>query len=115
MGTPAASRHLPPHGSNNNIRKETQVFKIYGTDDNNQIRAQETADLVAALRISKEMRDAGYSFVTMASENPEHVGKHGVDTIADGKTPDGHDYDWSKAGRAGKPRASDRVITKKDF
>ncbi|OYX96529.1 MAG: hypothetical protein B7Y74_00955, partial [Novosphingobium sp. 35-62-5] len=25
----------------------------------------------------------------------------GVDAVTDGKTPDGHDYDWSKAGRAG--------------
>lgn len=91
------------------------MFKIYGTDANNQIHAQETAELVAALRITQEMRDAGYTFVTMASENPDHVGKAGVDTIADGKTPDGHAYDWSKAGRAGKPRAGDRVITKKDF
>jgi len=37
------------------------VFKIYGTDGNNQIQAQETADLVAALRVSREMRDAGYT------------------------------------------------------
>ena len=91
------------------------MFKIYGTDGNNQIHAQETADLVAALRISKAMRDTGYTFVTMASENPDHVGKAGVDTIAHGKTPDGHDYDWSKADRAGKPRARDRLVTKKDF
>ncbi len=91
------------------------MFKIYGTDGNNQIHAQETDNLVTALRITKEMRDAGYTFVTMASENPQHVGKAGVDTIVDGKTPDGHDYDWSKAGRAGKPRAGDRVISKKDF
>ena len=91
------------------------MFKIYGTDSNKQIHAQETADLVTALRIAKEMRDTGHRFVTMASENPEHVGKPGVDTVADGKTPDGHDYDWSKAGRAGRPRAGDRLITKKDF
>ncbi len=90
------------------------MFKIYGTESNGHIHAQETDNLVTALRITKEMRDAGYSFVTMASENPQSVGKPGVDTIVDGKTPDGHDYDWSKAGRAGKPRAGDRVITKKD-
>lgn len=91
------------------------MFKIYGTDGNNQIHAEETTELVAALRISKEMRNEGYTFVTMASENPQHVGKPGVDAVADGKTPDGHDYDWSKAGRAGRPRAGDRLITKKDF
>lgn len=91
------------------------MFKIYGTDSNKQIHAQETADLVDALRISRELRDTGYTFVTMASENPQSVGKQGVDAIVDGKTPDGHNYDWSKAGRAGRPRANDRLITKKDF
>ena len=90
------------------------MFKIYGTDSNNQIHAQETSNLVTALRLTNEMRSAGYTFVTMASENPQQVGKLGVDAIVDGKTPDGHDYDWSKADRAGKPRARDRVIAKKD-
>ena len=74
----------------------------------------ETADLVQALQITKEKRDAGYTFVTMASENPQNVGKQGVDAVVDGKTPDGQDYDWSKAGRAGKPRRGDKVITNKD-
>ena len=91
------------------------MFKIYGTDSSNQIHTQETTNLVTALRITREMRDAGYTFVTMASENPQQVGKPGVDTVADGKTPDGQIYDWSKAERAGKPRARDRLITIKDF
>jgi hypothetical protein len=69
---------------------------------------------VQALQITKDKRDAGYSFVTMASENTQHVGKQGVDAVVDGKTPDGQAYDWSKAGRAGTPRRNDRVITKKD-
>jgi hypothetical protein len=41
------------------------------------------------------------------------VGKPGVDAVVDGKTPDGHDYEWSKAGRAGKPRRHDTVMAKK--
>lgn len=90
------------------------MFKIYWTDGNNQVHGEETADLVQALQITKDKRDAGYSFVTMVSENTQHVGKPGVDTIVDGKTPDGQDYDWSKAGRAGKPRRNDKVITNKD-
>jgi hypothetical protein len=51
----------------------------------------------------------------MASENAQSVGRPGVDAVVNGKTPDGHDYDWSKADRAGKPRARDRLITQKDF
>ena len=90
------------------------MFKIYWTDHDHQSHGHESADLVQALQITKEKRDAGCTFVTMASENPQHVGRPGVDTVIDGKTPDGQDYDWSKAGRAGKPRKGDRIITNKD-
>lgn len=90
------------------------MFKIYWTDENHQVHGEETAELTAALQIAKDKRDAGHRFVTMVSENIQHVGKPGVDTIVDGKTPDGQDYDWSKAGRAGKPRRNDKVITNKD-
>jgi hypothetical protein len=90
------------------------MFKIYWTDEHNAVHGLETTELVQALQITKDKRDAGCTFVTMVSENPQHVGKQGVDTIVDGKTPDGHDYDWSKAGRAGKPRRNDKVITNKD-
>ena len=90
------------------------MFKIYWTDDHNQSHGEEATELTQALQITKDKRDAGYRFVTMASENTQHVGKQGVDTISDGKTPDGQDYDWSKAGRAGRPRRNDKVITNKD-
>lgn len=90
------------------------MFKIYWTDEDQQVHGEETAELGQALQITKAKRDAGHRFVTMASENPQHAGKPGVDTVADGKTPDGQDYDWSKAGRAGRPRKNDRIITNKD-
>jgi len=90
------------------------MFKIYWTDENGQAHGQEASEIVQALQITKEKRDAGHTFVTMASENPQNAGKPGVDTVADGKTPDGQVYDWSKAGRAGRPRSTDRIITDKD-
>ncbi|WP_294768506.1 hypothetical protein [uncultured Rhodoferax sp.] len=90
------------------------MFKIYWTDHEGQSHGQTCTELVQALQVTKEKRDAGHSFVTMASENPQHTGKQGVDSIVDGKTPDGQVYDWSKAGRAGKPRKTDRIITDKD-
>ncbi len=93
---------------------EFAMFKIYWTDHDNTVHGQEASAIVQALQITKEKRDAGYTFVTMANENPQHVGKQGVDTIVDGKTPDGHAYEWSKAGRAGTPRRKDQIITKKD-
>lgn len=43
-------------------------------------------------------------FVTFVSQNADSVGKPGVDTIANGMTPDGHKYEWSKQHRAGATR-----------
>ena len=86
------------------------MFKIYWTDANAQACSQDEALLTRALDIVKARRDAGHSFVTMVAEDPSHVGKPGVDAVVDGKTPDGQDYDWSKAGRAGKPRKHDKVV-----
>lgn len=40
-------------------------------------------------------------FVGFVSQNANSVGSSGVDTIADGKTPDGHPYEWTKQHRAG--------------
>nr|WP_315847582.1 hypothetical protein [uncultured Rhodoferax sp.] len=90
------------------------MFKIYWTDETGHAHGLEAEAIVQALQITKQKRDAGYAFVTMVSENPQNAGKPGVDTVADGKTPDGQDYDWSKAGRAGRPRKTDRIITNKD-
>jgi hypothetical protein len=90
------------------------MFKIYWTDANAQACSQDEAMLTQALDIVKARRDAGHSFVTMVAEDPSHVGKPGVDAVVDGKTPDGQDYDWSKAGRAGKPRKHDKVVAVKD-
>jgi hypothetical protein len=94
--------------------RKLRMFKIYWTDPHGQVIGQETPDLTLALQMAKHQREAGCTFVTMVSENPQHMGKQGVDTIADGKTPDGQDYDWSKAGRAGRPKKNDRIITNKD-
>lgn len=90
------------------------MFKIYWTGSHNEACSQNEELLTKALDIVKEKRDAGYAFVTMVAEDPRHVGKPGVDAVVDGKTPDGHDYEWSKAGRAGKPRKHDKIIVSKD-
>ena len=60
-----------------------------------------------AMRLMTQLRkEPQNQFVTMVSQNPNSVGKPGVDSIENGKTPDGHAYTWSKAGRAGKTRGS---------
>ena len=90
------------------------MFKIYWTDAHNAACSHDEASLTKALEIVKARRDAGHRFVTLVAEDPHHVGKPGVDSVVDGKTPDGQDYDWSKAGRAGKPRKNDKLVVAKD-
>lgn len=90
------------------------MFKIYWTGTHNEACSQNEERLTQALDLVKEKRDAGYAFVTMVAEDPHQVGKPGVDAVVDGKTPDGHDYEWSKAGRAGKPRKNDKIRVNKD-
>lgn len=57
-----------------------------------------------ALALVNVKRCAGFRHVSMSVENPNQVGKLGVDTVKDGKTPDGQDYEWSKADRAGRTK-----------
>ena len=42
------------------------------------------------------------AFVTIKSDNFEVVGRFGVDSVVDGKCPDGIAYDWNKASRIGR-------------
>lgn len=83
------------------------MFKVYWTLENGEVMGYEVEGLEEALGMTEMQRKAGRRFVTMASEDPNSVGKLGVDSVVDGKTPDGEVYDWSKAGRAGKMRPSD--------
>ena len=43
-------------------------------------------------------------FVTICGPNFEVCGIFGVDSVRDGKCPDGVDYDWNKASRIGATR-----------
>ena len=88
------------------------MFKIYWTAADSEACSQDEESLTKALEIVKAKRDAGHSFVTMVAEDPRHIGKPGVDAVVDGETPDGQDYEWSKAGRAGKSRKHDKVVVK---
>lgn len=53
--------------------------------------------MMSALNEMAELRKtAGVEFVSMVSQNGDSVGKPGVDSIVDGKTPDGVEYSWTK-------------------
>lgn len=61
--------------------------------------------------------DPRNAHVTISSELRDMIGAPGVNAVEDGKTPDGHAYEWSKAGRAGASRrnASEPPKTRKDM
>jgi predicted NUDIX family phosphoesterase len=57
--------------------------------------------LTLALELCEELRrrkrnGEAISFIGMVSEDANQVGEMGVDSIVEGKTPDGHVYDWKK-------------------
>jgi hypothetical protein len=56
------------------------------------------ATLDQAMRFAKDWS----GFVTIQGPDFEVCGVFGVDTIKDGKCPDGIDYDWNKSSRIGR-------------
>ena len=73
------------------------MFKVYYTDPKtNKAYSWDCNGLVDALTLAKRFREEGMSFVTMVSEDPNSVGKPGVDSVEDGLLPDGNAYGWKK-------------------
>jgi hypothetical protein len=62
--------------------------------------AYEVRSLDEAMKYAKMLNE----FVTITGPDFEIVGMFGVDTIKDGKCPDGVAYDWNKASRIGAPK-----------
>lgn len=60
----------------------------------------EVHSLDEAMKWAKKMNE----FVTIKGPEFEIVGMFGVDTVADGKCPDGVAYDWNKTSRIGAPK-----------
>ena len=55
----------------------------------------ESNKMSAALKFADELRkDSSNQFITMTSQNNNCVGKQGVDTVANGKLPNGEKYEW---------------------
>lgn len=74
------------------------VFWIEQTPDGEQSRHQDCGDdLNLALRVAEDQRKrADVHHVSICAESPNQVGRAGVDTVTDGKLPDGSDYTWKK-------------------
>lgn len=56
--------------------------------------------LAEAMNVAKSLNE----FVTIKGADFEVCGMFGVDSVADGKCPDGVAYDWNKASRIGATR-----------
>lgn len=69
------------------------MYKIYWTD-NDQPCSVDEGELGVALKMAESLRKAGKQFVTMVGQNPDQVGKSGVDAVVNGVLPDGSDYLW---------------------
>ena len=97
------------------------VFYLYNTEPEGQTpvwlpqcKAFTDAQMSEALALCQQLRkDERHAHVTISSELRDMVGPVGVAAVEDGKTPDGHDYQWSKAGRAGASRKNAQEAPKR--
>jgi len=69
------------------------IYKVIGKEEEFKVLT-----LAEAMNVAKSMNE----FVTIKGADFEIVGVFGVDTIKDGKCPDGVAYDWNKASRIGR-------------
>lgn len=69
------------------------IYKVIGKEEEFKVLT-----LAEAMNVAKSMNE----FVTIKGTDFEIVGIFGVDTIKDGKCPDGVAYDWNKASRIGR-------------
>jgi len=65
----------------------------------------EDTNLGEALKLTETLRSHPQNrHVCISSELGDMIGKAGVSAVENGKTPDGHDYEWSKQHRGAGPR-----------
>jgi hypothetical protein len=70
------------------------MYKVYWTDSNGAACSEDYAEMVEALTQANHLRTIGRAYVAMVSENPNQVGKMGVDSVKDGHLPNGDAYTW---------------------
>lgn len=69
------------------------MYKVIGKEETFKVLT-----LAEAMNLAKHMNE----FVRIVGEDFEVCGIFGVDSIKDGKCPDGVAYDWNKASRIGR-------------
>jgi hypothetical protein len=73
------------------------MYKVF--DKEGFVRGK-ARDLAMAMEMAKYIDE----FVTITNGTIEIVGMFGVDSIEDGKCPDGVIYDWDKKSRIGRSK-----------
>jgi hypothetical protein len=78
------------------------MYKLIGRDGK---------EIDSFITLSEAMKFAKVTgaFVTIKGDNFEVCGMFGVDSVRDGKCPDGVAYDWNKASRIGRVKR-ERVV-----
>lgn len=69
------------------------MYKVIGKEETFKVLT-----LAEAMNLAKNMNE----FVTIKGTDFEVCGMFGVDSVRDGKCPDGVAYDWNKASRIGR-------------
>ncbi len=72
------------------------MYKVYWTAPNGEACSEDYVEMVDALTQANHLRTVGRAYVAMVSENPNQIGKMGVDSVKDGKLPSGEAYTWRK-------------------
>ena len=67
--------------------------------------------LDAAMKVAKQI---GQFVIIRSPDGMEFVGMFGADTVADGKTPDGHAYEWNKQFRVGRRKKGEWIRAKEE-
>lgn len=70
------------------------MYKVYWTSEDGAAKSEDYLEMVTALTEANRLRSVGFAYVAMVGENPNQVGKMGVDSVVDGKLPSGEDYTW---------------------
>ncbi len=69
-----------------------------------KVKTKEQQQEFVSLDLAMEHAKLINEFVTISGGEFEIVGRFGVDSVVDGKTPDGVAYTWNKESRIGKTR-----------
>jgi hypothetical protein len=67
-----------------------------------KVKEKEFENLDLAMQYAKTLNE----FVVIKGNDFEICGMFGVDSVKDGKTPDGVAYDWNKSSRIGRAKRS---------